>query len=155
MSYLRRTSTGLNDISWVDIETTLTSLQNQINTINTRLKRTPSLYYEDAVEISENTDMRSDTYKNVGLYRCSQNVKAATLKNCPTKNAFMLWVFKLIGGNYIQQYYMEFALGAIWVQFYFNDSATANGWQVRKIAGGNLEVLEGYIDMLKIIANNA
>lgn len=50
---------------------------------------------------------------------------------------------------------MEFTLGAIWAQFYFNDSATTNGWQVRKIAGGNLEVLEGYIDILKIIANNA
>ena len=125
MSYLKRSSEGINDISWdtsLTISSTLSNsstevpsmallkqlydeLNNKINTNNTnilnRLKNYLSLVHDTngySNTVPNNSDMQSQTYTVPGTYSCGSNAAAQTLKNLPTGgNAFMLWVFNPLG----------------------------------------------------------
>lgn len=59
----------------------------------------------NAISIPENSDMKSNTYKALGVYVCETNVKARNLSNCPTDQAFTLIVYKTLNplGGYTTQ----------------------------------------------------
>ena len=59
----------------------------------------------NAISIPENSDMKSNTYKALGVYVCETNAKARNLSNCPTDQAFTLIVYKTLdpSGGYTTQ----------------------------------------------------
>ena len=59
----------------------------------------------NAISIPENSDMKSNTYKALGVYVCETNAKARNLSNCPTDQAFTLIVYKTLNplGGYTTQ----------------------------------------------------
>lgn len=65
----------------------------------------------NALSIPNGADMKSDTYKIPGVYKCSTNDAAKTLLNCPIKNGFTLFVYKSMGeaDPYITQEFRDYS----------------------------------------------
>ena len=100
--------------------------------------------------IPQNANLATSTYLKVGRYYCSQDVIAATLKNAPTANAFMMevysplsttidnesgaWVYRVrkittyMGEQYIQYSYTGGTAGSWnhqpWRRIYHSDAIT-------------------------------
>lgn len=49
---------------------------------------------KNAISIPDGADMKSQTYLVPGVYKCDTDVRARTLKNCPSTSAFTLFVYK-------------------------------------------------------------
>ena len=158
MSYLKRTSTGLNDLQWnnnPDIEATLTSLQNQINVLTERLNSTPTLSYQYCAQIPTGADMHSSTYWYPGNFYCNHNNDAATLLNCPTTDAFILHIYHCTqvtnssGTRFLLHIYRTYR-GKVYAQYW-----DGNWVNCGLIGGTELNTLNGYTTMLNIIGNYA
>lgn len=59
----------------------------------------------NAITIPNGADMKNSNYLELGVYKCDTSAGAATLKNCPTKDAFTLFVYKTLANHakYITQ----------------------------------------------------
>lgn len=64
--------------------------------------------------------MKSEQYLAIGAYVCHSDSIAKTLINCPTKTAFVLYVYKSLGMNasYIGQLFILYDGRAIYRRYY-------------------------------------
>ena len=104
------TSTSITSAGYVADARAINSLQNQINTLNSKTdilnKNIASDYwcFKYGTVIYANEDLNNIV--KFGNYYCQVNVNAETLKNCPTKDAFTMKVYSSVGSgadNYIAQ----------------------------------------------------
>ena len=80
------------------------------------------------IKINDNENLND--FSEYGNYYCSGNSTAATLLNCPIKNAFTMSVGRATGSseNYTYQEIVEYGSGLRWYRMLINSSW--NGWRV-------------------------
>ncbi len=67
--------------------------------LNSNLAEMWQFSNENAISIPDGADMKSQTYLVPGAYKCDTDVRARTLKNCPSTSAFTLFVYKPLANH--------------------------------------------------------
>lgn len=76
------------------------ALNGDISSLNDAFANYAPLTSDKATAITANTDL--DTLETAGMYQAGTNAVAQTLSNCPTRNAFVLYVTMRSSGRPIQ-----------------------------------------------------
>lgn len=87
----------------------------------------------NAITIPNGADMKDSTYLELGVYKCDTSAGAATLKNCPTNDAFILFVYKTLANHakYITQEFRTIN-NQIFKRYYNGydvDNQVGTGWK--------------------------
>lgn len=94
----------------------------------------------NAITIPNGADMKDSTYLELGVYKCDTSAGSATLKNCPTNDAFTLFVYKTLANHakYITQEFRTIS-NEIYKRYY-NGYDEYKGWKsdVKFITNQNL-----------------
>ncbi len=88
---------------------------------------------KNAISIPEGADMQNLTYLDLGVYKCDTGERAATLKNCPTRDAFVLFVYRTLDSHakYITQEFRTIN-NEIYKRYYNGydvDNQVGTGWK--------------------------
>lgn len=139
MSYLKRTSTGLNDLQWsTDLETRISSLESRLTSLEGSVIRTYTV-----------TSGNFDNLTNTGIYF----INSSTLANHPAGNTSWGTLFVVAKGTINQIFIPDNENSPIYRRNGSNQTMIANKtWT--QMAGSNYGVLVNYV-MLKIIAGEA
>ena len=140
MSYLKRTSTGLNDLQWsTDLETRISSLESRLTTLEGSVIRTFTV-----------TSGNFDNLTETGIYF----INSSSLTNHPAGNTNWGTLLVVTKGTINQIFIPDNENSPIYRRSGSSQTMTANkAWT--QIAGANYGVLINYIQMLKIIAGEA
>lgn len=80
--------------------TELGYLDGATSNIQTQLDKQLSLAAIEGTNIlDENIDLNTTAFLSVGSYYCSNTTRVATFSNCPTKSAFIMYVYSPISYN--------------------------------------------------------
>lgn len=140
MPYLQRTGTAINEIQYsTDLETRISQLESRLTSLE-----------GSVLKVTKVTTGNFDNLTTTGIYFI--NSSSLTNRSAGNTNWGTLLVFN--NGTCYQMFIPDNQSSPIYVRSGSGTSMTANkAWT--QIGGSNYATLVGYIEMLKIIANNA
>ena len=140
MSYLKRTSTGLNDLQWsTDLESRISSLESRLTSLEGSVIRTFTV-----------TTGNFDNLTETGVYF----INSSSLTNHPAGNTNWGTCFVTNKGTINQTFIPDNQCSPIYRRSGSGTTMTVNKAWVQ-VAGQDYATLINYIQMLKIIAGEA